>query len=45
VVKVRDSLNMAYYGKEVTPVQIIVQKKVSNEGASELRAALKKATK
>ena len=43
VVKVRDSLNTAYYGKKVSPVQIIAQKKVSNEGASELRAALKKA--
>ena len=45
VVKVRDSLNTAYYGKEVTPVQIIVQKKASNKGSSELRAALKKAKK
>ena len=43
VVKVRESLNTAYYGKEVSPVQIIAQKKVSNKGSSELRAALKKA--
>ena len=43
VVKVRDSLNAAYYGKKVSPAQIIAQKKVSNEGTSELRAALKKA--
>ena len=43
VVKVRESLNSAYYGKKVSPVQIIAQKKVSNKGASELRAALKKA--
>jgi len=45
VVKVRDSLNTAYYGKEVSPVQIIAQKKVSNKGSSELRSALKKAAK
>ena len=45
VVKVRNSLNKAYYGKEVSPVQIIVQKEVSNKGSSELRAALKKAGK
>ena len=45
VVKVRGSLNKAYYGEEVSPVQIIVEKKVSNAGSSELRAALKKAEK
>ena len=45
VVGVRDSLNRAYYGEQVSPVQIIVEKKVSNEGSSELRAALKKAEK
>ena len=45
VVKVRGSLNTAYYGKEVSPVQIIAQKKVSNKGSSELRDALKKAGK
>ena len=45
LVSVRDSLNTAYYGKEVSPVQIIVQKKVSNKGASELRSALERATK
>ena len=45
VVKVRDSLNTAYYGKEVSPVQIIAQNKVSNKGSSELRSALKKAAK
>jgi len=42
VVDVRESLNKAYYGKAVTPVQIIVEKKASNKGSSELRAALKK---
>jgi lipid-binding SYLF domain-containing protein len=45
VVDVRESLNKAYYGKEVTPVQIIVEKKVSNKGSAGLREALKKATK
>jgi SH3 domain-containing YSC84-like protein 1 len=45
VVTVRDSLNKAYYGKDVSPAQIIVEKKVSNEGSSGLRAALKGAAK
>jgi lipid-binding SYLF domain-containing protein len=44
-VDVRESLNKAYYGKAVTPVQIIVEKKVSNKGSDGLRDALKKATK
>jgi lipid-binding SYLF domain-containing protein len=44
-VDVRESLNKAYYGKEVTPVQIIVEKKVSNKGSAGLREALKKAVK
>jgi SH3 domain-containing YSC84-like protein 1 len=45
VVDVRDSLNKAYYGKAVTPVQIIVEKKASNKGSAGLREALKKTTK
>jgi lipid-binding SYLF domain-containing protein len=44
-VDVRESLNKAYYGKAVTPVQIIVEKKVSNKGSAGLREALKKATR
>lgn len=44
-VDVRESLNKAYYGKGVTPVQIIVEKKVSNKGSAGLREALKKAAK
>jgi len=44
VLAVRDELNRAYYGKEVTPKDIIVHKTVGNAGANELRAALKKAT-
>ena len=42
---VRDSLNKAYYGKEVRPVEIIVEKKVSSKGSDELRRALKNAAK
>ena len=41
-VKVRDDLNKAYYGKDVRPVEIIVQKTVENPRSAELRAALKK---
>jgi lipid-binding SYLF domain-containing protein len=44
-VTVRDSLNKAYYGKEVRPLEIIVEKKVSNKGAAALREALKKGAK
>jgi len=45
VVGVRDSLNKSYYGREVSPVEIIVLKKVNNEGSEHLRAALKTAAK
>jgi lipid-binding SYLF domain-containing protein len=45
VIGVRDKLNKAYYGKAVTPVQIIVEKKVSNKGSEDLRASLRKASK
>jgi lipid-binding SYLF domain-containing protein len=41
VVAVRDSLNQAYYGKAVTPVDIIVGHKVYNGGAEQLRYVLK----
>jgi SH3 domain-containing YSC84-like protein 1 len=44
-VNVRESLNKAYYGKAVTPFQILVEKKVRNKGSAGLRAALKKAVK
>lgn len=40
---VRDSLNKAYYGKEATPVDIIVKHSVNNTGAVPLREELKKA--
>jgi SH3 domain-containing YSC84-like protein 1 len=42
-VGVRDSLNNAYYGKEASPVDIIVKKSVSNMGAAPLIEELKKA--
>ncbi len=45
VVEVRDSLNEAYYGSKVRPVDIVVKKTVSNEGSAELRAALSQAVK
>lgn len=44
-IDVRESLNGAYYGKTVTPAQVIVEKKVSNKGSAQLRADLKKAAK
>jgi len=43
VVDVREGLNQAYYGKSLTPIQIVVEKKATNPGSSALRAALKKA--
>ena len=42
-VGVRDSLNKAYYGRDVSPVGIIVKQSVSNKGAVPLREELKKA--
>jgi lipid-binding SYLF domain-containing protein len=44
VMAVRDSLNEAYYGRKVMPVDIIVKKDVENPGSNELRAALKRAS-
>ena len=43
VVAVRDSLNKAYYGRDVRPGDIILRHEVSNKGAEQLRAALKRA--
>lgn len=43
VVAVRDSLNKAYYGRDVRPKDIIVKHTVSNRGSDELRATLKRA--
>jgi len=45
VLSVRDSLNKVYYGAEVRPVDILVKKTVSNQGADGLREDLKKALK
>jgi lipid-binding SYLF domain-containing protein len=42
---VRDKLNQAYYHKAVSPIGIIVEKKVSNKGSSRLRSAVEKAAK
>jgi len=42
-VGVREGLNKAYYGKEATPVDILVKRSVSNKGADSLREELKKA--
>lgn len=44
VLAVRDGLNSAYYGKDVTPKDIFVKKDVGNSGANELRSALSKAS-
>jgi lipid-binding SYLF domain-containing protein len=45
VVAVRDSLNQAYYGAPLTPIQILVEKKATNTGSETLRTSLKKAQK
>lgn len=42
VVDVRDSLNSAYYGKDVRPVDIIVKNDVSNDGSHHFLATLRK---
>jgi len=43
VVAVRDGLNKAYYGKEVTPTAILVQREVTNPQAAGLIGAVSKA--
>lgn len=45
VLKVRDSLNYAYYDTMVSPIQIILEKEVSNKGSDLLRETLQKAAK
>jgi lipid-binding SYLF domain-containing protein len=42
VVSVRDGLNSAYYARDVKPVDIIVKNDVSNDGAYDFLATLKK---
>lgn len=44
VVAPRDALNAAYYGKEVTPTQILVQREVSNSHANGLIEAVRRQT-
>src|SRR5574337_425126 len=43
VVAVRGALNTAYYGREVTPTQILIQREVSNPQAASLISAVAKA--
>jgi lipid-binding SYLF domain-containing protein len=45
VLKVDDDSNKAYYGKAVSPLDIIVRKAVSNSGSARLLDELKKAVK
>jgi lipid-binding SYLF domain-containing protein len=45
VLDVRDSLNAAYYGKPVTPLEILVKQEVSNPASAGLQAALARITK
>ena len=45
VIKVSDNSNQAYYGKAVSPVDIIVKNAASNPGSASLRDELKKAVK
>ncbi len=45
VVATRDEWNANYYGKPVTPVDILIKHSVSNPGAAELREAVAKAAK
>jgi lipid-binding SYLF domain-containing protein len=40
-VHVRDDLNKAYYNREVRPIEIIVQKEVSNPHSAKLLSALR----
>jgi lipid-binding SYLF domain-containing protein len=40
VLDVRDSLNRAYYGKAVTPVDILIKREVASKHADALRAAV-----
>ena len=43
VIKTKDKWNEAYYGKAVSPVDIIVKRSVSNSGSKALRASVAKA--
>ncbi len=43
VIKTKDKWNEAYYGKAVSPVDIIVKRSVSNAGSDSLRSSVAKA--
>ena len=45
VVSTRDNWNNAYYGKTVTPVDILVKRTVDNPGSKQLRETLDKAAR
>lgn len=45
VLDVRESLNNAYYGKSVTPIDIVIKRSVSNKQADSLRAAVAAASR
>jgi lipid-binding SYLF domain-containing protein len=42
LIEVRDSLNNAYYGKKVSPADIVIREEAKNPGADALRAELEK---
>jgi lipid-binding SYLF domain-containing protein len=42
---VREGLNRAYYGKEVSPADIIIRRSVANKHSDRLREDLTKAVK
>lgn len=45
IVKTRDGWNSAYYGKEVSPTDILIRKDVTNSHADQLRAAVEDVAK
>ena len=45
VLDVQDDSNRDYYGKKVSPADILIERKVSNDGAEALRAAVAKVGK
>ena len=45
VLKVNEKANKAYYGKAVSPLDIVVKNEASNPGSATLINELKKATK
>ncbi len=45
VIKTRDGLNSAYYGQKVSPADVIIRRKVTNQKADELRQVIAKGTK